>query len=602
MRNEITLRDILNTLKRRFYIIIIVFVLVFWGIMYIYNFSPKWYLSYMEIELNLNQNNSSNQIESLFNFGSSNTELKAEIEKMKTDEILRNIVRDFNLVELKNKSRHIIDRLRGKIYYERDLIEILRNQLKIEPVEGTNILKVSIQKSSPEDAKMLIDAWFKYYKLYRENYQKKVNAEKLEYLNPILKKVENDLDEISKKVLDFELKNKITENNPLMDKYYEIVKELYQYEEEKNTLDIKVKNFENVYLNIDPQMKEIYLTEKNQQIKNIKLELENTQYEYETVKILSPNSPKIIELKTKIDVLKTQLEKKLNVIINNKDIYLSSISSDLLSQYKELKYSYEVLDTRYQMLKNLEKELSKKIIDQSPVMYEYLKLKKEQKVLEEKYEIIKNTIEQITINNLLNANKIKVINSSFTPTRAIFPSFKMVFIGGFLLAFFIGSIVALRFELNDNKIYSLKDFEYNFKTPEVVINSKKNIHDISKYIYGLNKNNILILNTITKKDILEKIENMLHEELKNLDYNFISISELTIPKIKKLETELKSNNNIIFLQNFDKNDFAILNSIFDHIIFIIAEKFSDINILLSIPKKDIIFIKKNIIKNLKRGN
>ncbi|AEX85650.1 uncharacterized protein involved in exopolysaccharide biosynthesis [Marinitoga piezophila KA3] len=595
MRTEITLRDIINTLKRRFYILIIVFILVFWGVMYIYNILPKSYESYMEIELNLNQNNSSSQIESLFNLGGSNTELKAEIEKMKTDEILRNIVRDFNLVESKNKSRHIIDRLRGKIYYERDLIEILKDQLKIEPVEGTNILKISIQKSSPDYAKRFIDSWFKYYKLYRENYQKKVNAEKLEYLNPILKKVENDLDEISKKVLDFELKNKITENNPLMDKYYEIVKELYQYEEEKNTLDIKVKNFENVYLNIDPQMKEIYLTEKNQQIKNIKLELENTQYEYETVKILSPNSPKAIELKTKIDVLKAQLEKKLNVIINNKDIYLSSISPDLLSQYKELKYSYEVLDTRYQMLKNLEKDLSKKIIDQSPVMYEYLKLKKEQKILEEKYEIIKNTIEQITINNLLNTEKIKIINASFTPTRAIFPSFKMFFVGGFLFAFFIGSIVALRFELKDNKIHSLKDFEYNFKSPEVVINSQKDIHDISKYIYGLNKNNILILNTITKKDILEKIENMLNEELKILDYNFISISNLDISKIKELEKKINSENNIVFLKEFDKNDLAILSNKIDFVITIVSEKYSVIK-NTDIAENSIIFFKKGILK------
>ena len=569
MKNEITLRDIINTVKRRFYIIIFVFIIVFWFVMFIYNILPKTYESYMDIELNLNQRASSSQFESLFNLGNSNIELKSEIEKMKADIILKKIIQDFNMVESKNKSRHIIDRLRGKVYYERDLIEILKEQLNIEPVDGTSILKVSIEKNSPEYAKNIIDTWLKYYKEYRENYQKKLDNEKLEQLNSVLERVENNLDEISKKALDFELKNKITEENPLMDKYYDVVKRLYQYEEEKNSLDIRVKNFENVYLNIDPDMKELYLTEKNQEIKNLKIQLENSQYEYETIKILSPNSPQLIELKTKIDVLKSQLEKKLNAIIDNEEIYLTSISPELLNEYKELKYSYEFLDTKYNMLSNLEKELSKKIADQSPIMYEYLKLKKEQKVLEEKYEIIKNTIEQITINNIINKEQIRVINDSFTPTRPIFPSFKMFFIGGFLLAIFMGSIVALKFELKDKKVHSLEDFKYNYKEPELVIKNSDEIENISKYIYMLNKNNLLIVNTSIKK---EELLDILYNELSKLDYNVINIKKLDLDKIREIEEKISKEKIITILNTDNKNDFNILKSKFEETVFIVLNK------------------------------
>ncbi|KAF2955581.1 Wzz/FepE/Etk N-terminal domain-containing protein [Marinitoga sp. 38H-ov] len=564
MRNDITLRDVFNTIKRRWYIIIILSIVFFSIIMYIYSILPRTYTSYMELELS-SSNSGGDNLSLLLSNSGNNTEIKTEIEKMYSDEILKNIIKDFDMVKRKNNSRHIIDRLRGKVYYERDLIEILKEELIIEAKSGTNIIKISYTKRDPEYVKKVLDKWYEYYIEYYEKIQKEKNNEKISLLIPLLEQINQELESINKKVVEYELEYKISDKNPLMDKYYDVVKKIYQYSEDKNSLEIEIKNFENVYLNIDQEMKEVYLTEKNSEIKNIKTQLENSQLEYETLKIISPNSPKLFELETSINVLKTELSKKLEILINNKDMYLSAISMDLLNKYKTLKYSYEVLDTQYNMLKNLEKKLSEEITNQSPILYEYLSLKKDQKILEEKYNIVKTALEQTRLKTLLEIQKPSILNNSFVPTRQDFPSFKMFFIGGFFISIFLASIIALRFELKDNKIYSLKDFEYNYKKPELIVNG--DISKISKYLYMINKNNILIVNTAS-----ENILDLLYAELSNLNYNLLNINKLDIEKIKEIDEKLKKDKNIIIINSNDENDYNILKLKTEETIFIVSKK------------------------------
>ncbi|MBM7560131.1 GumC family protein [Marinitoga litoralis] len=567
MREDITVRDIFNTIKRRWYVILILSILIFSSIMYIYSIIPRTYTSYIELELS-SSSSSGDGLSLILSNSGNNTEIKTEIEKMKNDEILKKLVYDFNMIERKNKSRHIIDRLRGKIYYERDLIDILKEELIIEAKSGTNIVTISYSKRDPEYVKAILDKWYQYYIEYYINTQREKNNEKISMLVPLLDQINKDLEDINKEVIEYELKYKISDTNPLMEKYYDVVKKIYQYNEDKNSLEVEIKNFENVYLDIDQEMKEIYLTEKNSEIKNIKTQLENLQLEYESLKIISPNSPKLFELETKINVLKSELSKKLDVLINNKDMYLSAISMDLLNRYKTLKYSYEILDTQYNMLQNLEKKLSEEITNQSPILYKYLSLKKEQKILEEKYNIVKSTLEQTRLKNLIESQKPRILNNSFVPTRPDFPSFKIFFLGGFFISIFLASIIALKIELSDNRVYSLKDFEYNYKKVNLVINKTEDFSNVSKYIYMLNKENILLVNTIDNEDIL----NILYNEFSKLDYNIIKINHLDIEKIKEIESKINSAKNIIILNSKDINDFNILNSKIEETIFLISRK------------------------------
>lgn len=592
MREDITVRDIFNTIKRRWYVILILSILIFSSIMYIYSIIPRTYTSYIELELS-SSSSSGDGLSLILSDSGNNTEIKTEIEKMKNDEILKKLVYDFNMIERKNKSRHIIDRLRGKIYYERDLIDILKEELIIEAKSGTNIVTISYSKRDPEYVKSILDKWYEYYIEYYINTQREKNNEKISMLVPLLDQINMDLEKINKEVIEYELKYKISDTNPLMEKYYDVVKKIYQYNEDKNSLEVEIKNFENVYLDIDQEMKEIYLTEKNSEINNIKTQLENLQLEYESLKIISPNSPKLFELETKINVLKSELSKKLDVFINNKDMYLSAISMDLLNRYKTLKYSYEILDTQYNMLQNLEKKLSEEITKQSPILYKYLSLKKEQKILEEKYNIVKSILEQTRLKNIIESQKPRILNNSFVPTRPDFPSFKMFFLGGFFVSIFLASIIALKIELSDNRVYSLKDFEYNYKTPELLISSSDEFKDISKYIYISNAKSILIIDSLLKnKDLVQEI---IFNELSKLDYLFIKVNRLDLEKIKEIENKITKEKVVLYLELFDKNDYKFLKELADLVITIVAEKYSNGKIIEE-SNENVIFFRRRIFK------
>ncbi len=344
---ELTFSDILRIFKRRKWTFLIIFFLTIFltGIYLFFIATPK-YEAKQVIEY---KSSSSQPTVSLGSMSSaanllgisqpSDSGLTTEIERMKADWVLANVVKELNLVEKANENKGLIARLRGTEITERYLIDSLKEDINIQNVEETNMIEISYQSSDPTIAASVVSLVYSYYTDYAKNLYFEDSQSYLNQVETLFEDVSHQYDQINKEVLDFQTKNKLQGTtldpssestqgvDPLINYYSETYMNILKLEADKNQLEIRKQAIEDNIFKMSPETKEFILTntEKDTPVKDIKSKLVSDRIELETLKLNSPSSPRIGALEAEISVLEDELGNNLESIFSNDLNFLASI-------------------------------------------------------------------------------------------------------------------------------------------------------------------------------------------------------------------------------------------------------------------------------------
>ncbi|WGS66021.1 GumC family protein [Marinitoga aeolica] len=605
--NELTLSDIFRIFKRRkvtFFVILFLTVLITG--LYLY-FAKDIYEAKMVIETKNTSKTSSllAQYGSLasmvgISLPSGGNSISTVIEKMKSDQILLNVVEDNKLLDYYRKNSKpsfiskILKREKSEIN-KYDIVESIKENLDIQPQKDTSLIKISYKSADPTLAASIVQSVYDEYIKYEKNVALSDINFYLSKLKDMFRDVSDKYLNVQKKILDFQVNNKIFDQNslePYVSQYSKLYFDLIDIDSKKTELETKIKSVEDNLVNLNPDLKKFFL-ENNDSIKPLKDQLVNLKIEYETLKLNSSQNPKLIELEAKIQVLEDNLKKQINDILSNNLKYLATTDIDTYKQYVADKTQLELLDVIKSSTVSLMQKIDSDIKEKSPLLYEYFLLKKDSAILQTKYETLKSSIETQELQSNFYQPSLRIVDNVYIPYKPVAPNKKLTLAIGGVLGIFLAILGIFIKEYQDKKVKDVYEFSNRYKTPEFVMyngNIEREIKRIVNFIYvnGLKNIGITRIGEFEYKTIAYEIKEKLNELniLSNGENRDVSIHEEFVDNVIMLvkddESVKNSNSNdfsIRLLPELTDPDFILYEKSFDKMIILIKEGITELEVV-----------------------
>ncbi|NUU97765.1 hypothetical protein [Marinitoga sp. 1138] len=555
------------------------------GVFYI-KYSDKKFTSKMLIELRDSQQTSflASEFIDISSFIGENNINNIESEKIKllSDPVIEKVVDNLNMVNYYNEHLSFFRKILKTKIEKRSAMNILKKQINLEEIPSTNYIYISFTSTDPTLSASVVQKLYDSYIEFTKSKEKKlIDIYKSKFEN-IQKILSEELDNKTKKLIEFEFKNKVSSTTlpeNLINKYYELYNNLIELDNEKNDLKNKIDLFENNYLNIDKSLKKELIISTNKNISNLKSLLLNEKLQLETLKSTNPNSPKLYELETHIKLLEKELDNEIEKILSNEYLYLDTVSKEDFKNYISLKAQYEKIDVYKSYLEKKLKDIDNKIYSQSPIYYEYFKLKNEVEILSMKLSNINNLINQINLKDFSIQPKFDIIEMPYSSKNPSFPNKNLILASTIFLGFIIGFFGIYIKEFLNNKIIDINQFKQYFGEPDIY--DDYNLINLKKYLYD---------NSINKAIIYPLEFNIAHLFDEYKIYTIDKSS--TLDEIKTIKTSINKNENIlIIISSNQKTDLELFKEI-NYRFTIITERKSFIKDIhqISAVQKDIKYV------------
>lgn len=603
---EISFTDILKIIKRRFpTFLIIFFSIIVLTIIYVFFLADQEYKIEQVIEYD-----GKTSVSSLGEFSGlaslaglslpssgSNPTLQTEIERIKSDKVLEKVVREMNLVEYANKHKNFMAKLRNITYTERDFINSLKSKINVEQKDQTNFVTISYQSENPTSAASIVSLTYKYYVEYEKDLSTQKSQDTLKRVNDLFKDVEKQYENINQQVYNYRIENKINNDSidlGMINYYQDTYMKLMKMDQQKEELKIQQQTIEKNLMEMPEDMKVDLIDSTQSSIKGLKQQLLDLNIELETLKLNQPNSPKINQLETSIQVIKEQINKQQNEILSDKLKFLSATDRSKFEEYMNIQTQLELFDVTKQVYQKMLNVIDAEINKKSPIVYKYMNLLKEQKIIEAKYNTFYNTIEQEKMNLKLHAPKFTVISEAYVPPRPSSPNMNLSLAIGTILGIFAGFLGIFIRDNTDNRVMDESDIEKLLKEPDLILENDDEIDKIAKLIYNEKTKNISIIETQKNKtnNYAKKIYSLLINSNENLKFIDTTSNINFEDSIKKYEEVKNKKDNIIRFVSKKESNYLLYKNILNKNIIIIKRKSTDKKELNTLNNEDIIvFIK-----------
>lgn len=612
--SELTLQDILRMILRRKWLIFwIVFIA---GIVSVVTafltpkvYEAQMYLEFKETAMQQYGSLTSSALAGLTGGSSFSASPENEIQKMKNREVLRKVVQKLELVKVFNDGK--LDDKLSLAEQENKVVEELSKELSIQNMKNTSIIKLSYQYKDKKLVSEIIH-WVYYY--YEEFNRQLTNSDYNEFLtaySPMFTDISAQYEEINKKVIDYELKNKVSSDfnaiSPLFDAYVTNYSSVLGIDKSKKDLEISIKAFEKQYLEVDDKFKEVLSSETNPNLQSIKNQIITSKIELESVKVLYPNSAKIGEIETKISTLQQNFNEILKNILSNNLYYLSNIDPSLLQKYIDMNIQYQTLDMVKLSSEELLKKFDKEIADKSPVLYDYFLLKRDQSVLRSQYEYLRTSIEQARLKDTTYQSKFRILQQAQTLDKHVKPNKKLIVAVGGVLGIFVALLLAFVIELKDKRIKSIEEFKRDFGSVEITVKNDDESEAVAGHIIktGLKKVGIMEFEGGLKSVGLKSIgrcSEIITKALQGIDREYVAInvsdSDSAKTSVENYSVFEKADKAVVNIHSNSFNELSAYKDSLEKVLLIIKENQtgSDLvrRVLESTDKVIYIYVKSSI--------
>jgi len=395
---------------------------------------PKMYTATTKIIIEPKQAINNNQFDAFVNYWQLDRYITDQVQVLETDRLAQRVITRLGLASLPEFSgQHL-----GP--------EFLLGRLKVEPVEGSNVVKLSLTAGDPHQAAEWLNA-------YVEEYISANIADGIEKTRKIYKVIQSRLDPLRKQVQ--------TSEQDLM-KFRENEGAVLLADEQKNVITEQVDTLTSEYAKAKAER--IQLETEMQALGRLKKEhlsavsFPDIMDDTAIASLLQKRGEAELELKNKLETYKEghpvikELRSRLEGIDQAIDARVKTLSSNL-------KTRFEIVRDREQSLyRNLE-SLRQEIIDLS-------KKSMEQDRLQEIYKQNKHFLEEMLARSNeadLSAtswmNNIRVIEPAVAPGGPSSPNIPRTMALGLVLGLFLGIGIVLALDFLDNSLRTPEQVE-----------------------------------------------------------------------------------------------------------------------------------------------
>lgn len=568
--NELTLHDIIKIMRRRFLIIISIFVIVVLGtFFYLKNFTTPLYEASVKIKIPTSSGgigNLGSAAALILGTGSTGSpDVATQQEIITSRRLLEEVVKRTNLLEIKKNELKNKEGKKQELTLD-NIIDSLRDEktLSISNVKNSPVLEI---KFTDKDRELTVKVLNELVNVYIETYVKLNRDEKtsqLEILEKQIPKLEQEIMEIGEKIKQFKLTKSISpsdEGQLYVSSLTEFSQQKYALESEMETTKETIAKIQSQINSLQAQVKTENYTPSSPLLEKYREKLADLQTKYNTlIQKYTEEHPEVIALKTQIKQTEEEIDKEIKRIASSKIESPSPLLQELYSQLLQNQLKLPVLKTKLDTINRSIAEVESKMKKLPQIEQEYLQLQRDYQIKQGIYAALSQKYEELKLNAVsTEVNKPQIIDPPYVPEKPSKPNKKLTLAIGGVLGLFLGIMGAFLREATDKKIRTTEDVQKLAQVPIIVYakkDQKKAVKTILSHIFANYPEHKTI--TISSPDNKTAIDTTYHsicEALTEASIKFDTIETTqkeSLIIVQTLENEIK--------EKLSKNKYIIIKA------------------------------------------
>lgn len=365
------------------------------------------------------------------------------------------------------KSRTILEEAMLKCGWEsvdeRD-ISAISKQLTVQPVQGTEIIKISMQSSNPEDAQQFVNTLVNVFiNATRDSNRLDLRTAR-EFLADQVEVVAANLEEAEEKLRSFKENERILEPTEEVKVVLQRQARLEGMLTEASIAKIEAKQriyqIEQKLLAVDEIITSSTVIQENPMIRNYQSRLAELEISLSGVKELyTERHPSVISLQAEINETKDKLAKEVERVIGSETLTLNPIHSELYKQLVGLQVELVALEATEQAMIELQEQSDVSYLLIPKKELELVRLIRDVKLTEEIYIMLMTRNEEIRINEAMHSGNLQIVDQAFMPGQPIKPRKTLNLAIAGVLGLFLGFGLAFLLDYIDNTIKTKEEIE-----------------------------------------------------------------------------------------------------------------------------------------------
>lgn len=343
----------------------------------------------------------------------------------------------------------------------------------IKPIMDSDIIKIDGIGGSPEKAVAIANAIVDAFMEEQLFSIRKGIAERREFLEAQIPRVQSDLEEAERKIKKFKERNKIVS---LPDEITELVGELAEfdglynesgatYESLQNRLNFLKNQLAEQNLVLVDEIAKVsspYILELRKQLTFLE-----TNYSLYLIQGLLENDPKLMDLKESIERTKAKLIEETKKIVNKQIPSLDplSFSRELVDKILELEVEVSAQEAEKDAFFKIKRNYEKKLYSLPASEFELAQLERGKKVSAIAYELLMKSYEETQVSEAGTVSNVRVVDRAGTSKVPIKPKKKLNLMLGTIFGIILGIGGAFVADYVGASIKTPKDIKIHVNLP-----------------------------------------------------------------------------------------------------------------------------------------
>ncbi|HHU62505.1 MAG TPA: hypothetical protein GXZ55_11215 [Natronincola sp.] len=363
------------------------------------------------------------------------------------------------------KSRNILEQVhdRAGLSEEYDLIKLAK-KLNIQPVQGSDLLAISIQSSDPEEAQLIVnslaDVFINWNTLYRQDDVRSAR----EFIQRQLITVEENL-----KLAEENLKQ-FREDEKLLSPTEETIAgigQLANLEKLQAEADIAIREtqerIERVHAKLSAEEETFvssttigenaFVTQYRARLADLEISLSGAREKYTDL------HPSVLAIQAEIEDIKEKLADQVERVIGTETRTVNPIHRELYGSLIDLEVGLNAYHARKLALQEIIDSTEDKLGLLPQKELQLVRLMRDSKVLEELYVMLRTKVEETRITEAMQTADVHVIDTALLPELPVKPRVKLNIAISIVLGAFLGVGLAFLIEFMDNTVKTKEDAE-----------------------------------------------------------------------------------------------------------------------------------------------
>ena len=368
------------------------------------------------------------------------------------------------------KSRNILSQVRSRVGMEDVSFSAIGEMLTIQPVQGTDVLKVSMQSPDPAQAQLFINTLTEVFSEWNQLYKQEDRRSAREFIESQLVTVSGELQAAEDKLRAFrEQEGSIAPSQETIAGINELASleaNLGQLRIQKTEITERLGQArrqldgqEETMISSTTISENPFITQYRSRLADLEIDLSGASERY------TANHPSIISLQAEIDDVKAKLTEQVERVIGTETRTINPVHRDLYASIIGHEVELMALDARDAALQSLIAEYEARLSHLPAKELELARLTRDARVLEELYIMLRTNNEETRIAEAMQTSDVQVIDEATVPVNPVKPRVKLNIAIGAVLGMFLGVGLAFLLAFVDNTIKTKEDVERQLGLP-----------------------------------------------------------------------------------------------------------------------------------------